>query len=566
MRETKILEFKETIADTLNLSSNKTERYEIIRFSENERINLFLFAIVGCIVYFYTLSGNTPNPDAVWEGIYYKTAWETEVSLGRFFIPVLQKVFNGTIYAPLLTFLGIIHYCLIGCLINRIFQIRTHFWNAFIHAVILLAPSTWCTLTYYYCGYFYSLSYLAVVFSFYLMIKRCPTNQWKETAAQICIASGLILLSLSIYQAYLPVFITIGIFFLAHRCLLGDSVRRILCFAMKMIAILVLGTGTYLIVNHIVLKGMGIQSNISRGFNTMGQLELSEIPSQIESCFLYCSEYFLGNDFINNSYGWIRRRYINLIFFGVLLIVILMIMAFHKNQKRKLLLCFLACLTPIALMSITIAAPKVSVKSTTGCIMLPTMCYGYVILPVLLKNNLFFSTSDIRRISGWIPRNIIKGAVIACRCSCILVIGLLIGLAIDGQVYMNLRTIKTYAVASQIINKLEEMNHGSFENKVVMIVGTMENGNYPEEYPALAGSVHWTTAQYGTLWPDYGAQVPWRNFAMQYLGTGWQVIDDYNDYVAVRDTDEFQRMSFFPDDDSVQEINNVIVVKLSNEE
>ena len=241
MRETKILEFKETIADTLNLSSNKTERYEIIRFSENERINLFLFAIVGCIVYF-----------------------------------------NGTIYAPLLTFLGIIHYCLIGCLINRIFQIRTHFWNAFIHAVILLAPSTWCTLTYYYCGYFYSLSYLAVVFSFYLMIKRCPTNQWKETAAQICIASGLILLSLSIYQAYLPVFITIGIFFLAHRCLLGDSVRRILCFAMKMIAILVLGTGTYLIVNHIVLKGMGIQSNISRGFNTMGQLELSEIPSQIE--------------------------------------------------------------------------------------------------------------------------------------------------------------------------------------------------------------------------------------------------------------------------------------------
>ena len=53
---------------------------------------------------------------------------------------------------------------------------------------------------------------------------------------------------------------------------------------------------------------------------------------------------------------------------------------------------------------------------------------------------------------------------------------------------------------------------------------------------------------------------------MQYLGTGWQVIDDYNDYVAVRDTDEFQRMSFFPDDGSVQEINNVIVVKLSNEE
>ena len=94
----------------------------------------------------------------------------------------------------------------------------------------------------------------------------------------------------------------------------------------------------------------------------------------------------------------------------------------------------------------------------------------------------------------------------------------------------------------------------------------MENGNYPEEYPALAGSVHWTTAQYGTLWPDYGAQVPWRNFAMQYLSTGWQVIDDYNDYVAVRDTDEFQRMSFFPDDGSVQEINNVIVVKLSNEE
>ncbi len=52
-------------------------------------IGAILFVLGGCI-YFVKITSQLPNPDAIWNGVFYKESYYWEVSLGRYMLGILQ--------------------------------------------------------------------------------------------------------------------------------------------------------------------------------------------------------------------------------------------------------------------------------------------------------------------------------------------------------------------------------------------------------------------------------------------------------------------------------------------
>lgn len=208
---------------------------------------------------------------------------------------------------------------------------------------------------------------------------------------------------------------------------------------------------------------------------------------------------------------------------------------------------FIICALPMATMIISIIAPDVSIYDATGVPMLPTMNYIYVFAIILLQ--ILTGKGKIQLIQEmWLLG------------SEILIIMMLLTMESQGQVYQKHNMEKTYYVACQMVDEIEKIGG---EHKIC-IVGEMENGNYPELYPELQESLKWLTASKGTIWKNYaGAQNGWNMFMKQYIGKSYSICKSTK-YDDIKTTTEFQGMTNFPEEGSVQLIDDVIVIKLSD--
>lgn len=498
-----------------------------------------LFFFLGCFIYFAKIVTDLPNPDAVWNGLFFKDTCGWEISLGRYLIGVLQKLRTYTINTVFITLTCMALLSLINIYIIKIFNIRTLGWKLIAGSLIMISPTVGSTLTYYYCSDFYMLSYFLAVLAVWFMIG--------EGKARLFAASICLMCSAAIYQAYISLSILICFMYLMKllldpeiewhkitkktgRCLLGG----------------ILGIGMYLISNKLVQHICSIEAEENRGFSKMGMIHAESILEQLGQCYRNFIQYYFEDSMINNLCGF--RREINIVFFFLLECLILGITVKSDTAFFKKLLFIIMCsLYPIIVMSICILAPEVSVFETTGVLMLPTMNYIYVFAVVL-----------IQRFVGKEFYYILNQMGILAAVSAVFV--MLLQLELGGQAYIKHNMLKTYHVASQIEERAGR--YGSAEKRLC-IIGDMERGNYPENYPELAKSQQWVTAGHRIIWSDFnGSQSCWHEFIKQYLGKDYTMCTKVQ-YDAILETPEYLAMSFFPEEGGVILVNDTVVVKLS---
>ena len=137
---------------------------------------------------------------------------------------------------------------------------------------------------------------------------------------------------------------------------------------------------------------------------------------------------------------------------------------------------------------------------------------------------------------------------------------MLLSLELGGQVYIKHNMLKTYNVAMQIHNRIEQYR---VRNKIC-VIGNMEEGNYPELYPDLKNSQHWVAAGNKTIWPTFeGTQNCWICCIKQYLGKAYTVCS-LEEYYEIINTPKYSQMGIFPDKNGVSVINDIVVIKLSD--
>lgn len=283
----------------------------------------------------------------------------------------------------------------------------------------------------------------------------------------------------------------------------------------------------------------------------MGRIKWGMLLGQLKRCYTNLIRYFFCDDFINNSYGIIPRKFINFAFIFFLGFSILYIIKIISNPiiEKVYIIVLLGCI-PIAVMSITIFAPKVSIYDSTGVIMLQPIIYIYI-LPLILFAQILEKKKGFR---------IAKGG---CYLISILIIIMLGNMALGGQVYLEYCMRKTNYIAYAIGNKAEE-ERAKNGSTIICIIGNFEDGNYPNQYNNLKESIQWTTASNGTIWKDpNGTRNVWAMYLREFLGLPYHVCTQ-EQYQKIITTSEYMNMGNFPNENSVATINGIIVVKLSD--
>lgn len=507
----------------------------------------FLVCLFGGVyVYFAKIVNELANPDAIWNGMAYKSGYSWETGLGRYMIGFLQKIRSNIISTEFVSLACLVFLAITCVLVVKIFEIEDIISRTIIGALIILTPTVGSTLTYYYCSDMYFLSYCLAVLAVLFAVKY-------RNVTGVCICAIGICLSTAIYQAYLGIAITLCFLYLLYMLLDSQySMRDIGRWAIHLLVGGCSGIILYLLSNSVIQHCLGVSAVEARGFSSMGKISVSELPKLIKSAYVSFYEYFFSSTMINNHWGW--RYNINCLFFLCAVIILIVILVKKRIPlHRKLFFLLGIILLPISVMSIVIIAPEASIYGPTGVLMLPTMNYVYIAAFVLFVK----SREEVFSIK---MQKVIKLALMGC---CICVCYMLLMLELSSQTYMKHHMNKTETVALMMMNEIEEVTDNNCSYKIC-VVGTMEDGNYPEIYEALRSSVQWTTAYHKTIWTTFdGTQSCWANYMSHYLGKTYSICS-YEEYNKVLQSAEYSSMQNFPDENSVIVIDDIIVVKLSN--
>lgn len=509
---------------------------------------LCAYWISAAILYSGYIVEELPNPDAVWNSVLYKSSYKWELQLGRFMIPVFQKILGSAISTSFVTLLFILILGVSCLYIVDILEIEKKAYRYVAGMMIIISPNVQSMISYYYCSVGYIIAFLMACTAVMLLISGYDDRRKKIKG--LISAMILICLSIGTYQAYIGFVITIGVIYAALGILKKKDWMQLRRKAIMYIVGVGGGTGLYLIVNKVMLAFFHTENTSDRGFSEMGRLDIANLPNRLYMyCIHYYKEYFIGNDLLNNDYGFIPRKYINLVFIVCTAgLFVYLIMAKEISIVRKIITVIMTMLIPIASMSIFILAPEIDIHEATGVLMLPTVNMVYVFAVALADMIIIKKEHIFRELFVFI---------------CGMVMLMYMQMALDGQSYMKYMMNKTDTVANEIVSKITDIS--GWNTKKVCMAGCVEDGNYPNDYPELKSSVEWLPQSRGTLWTGYDPiQNGYRQYIRDHGGIKYSTAEECV-YESIKNTDEFKQMPIFPSEGSTKEINGIIVVKLSDE-
>ena len=498
---------------------------------------------LGVISYFPLITRPLTNADGITISVTYKSSHDWENSLGRFGIQYMDQLHGNFIFPELTTCFCLFLLSWIVILTVKIFDIHRKSARLAAGMLLILSPSVSNTLTYYYCSDSYMAAYLLAVLAAFLMLTRTGVLSWVTAVAAVT-------LSLTLYQAYVGVTITLCLFWTIKHCLTGTitSKRLFVSIARALIGG-ALGVLLYLFLFKIYQIITGTVAADNRGFNHMGVLPWKEVPLLLKQACLASLQYFFSDELFNNS--WLHRNLFNLIMVGLGFWAVVLLLRQNRMvlTKWKYLLVLPGILTiPLALGCIVILAPEANIYEATGLLMLPQMNYAYVFVISL------YASLSMEKMWSRIIFVLEKIVVI-------MILAISVVFAGAFQSLLRINADKTYYVASEILHHITEEDYDS--DRPLMISGQMEKGNFPDLYQKLNWAMDGTIASYGLIWTSPSAsQGCWNRVFRQCFGVEYTMCSE-EEYNEILETEEFQMMSNFPEENSIKVINGVMVVKLS---
>ena len=520
-------------------------RDEILDYSRKYKVYVLVCFLLGVIMYFPIITQPLTNADGITISLTHKSSHEWENSLGRFGLQYVDRMRGNYIFPELTTFFCLFLLACIAVLIIEIFQISSKAARAAVGVILILSPSVANTLTYYYCSDSYMLAYLLAVLSAFFLLNKTRPASW--ALAIISIAT-----SLTLYQAYIGVTITICLFWTIQHCLdIFEEKKKLYRTIGRALSAGLLGVILYLGLFKLNQLITGVAAADNRGFNEMGHLSLKELPVLIKRACVVALQYFFSDDLINNS--WMHRKWLNVLIVGVTGAVIIYLFFNKKRVKDKgrILIAIVGILCiPISLGCMVILAPEVDIYGATSLLMLPQMGIAYIFAISMYK---YLAANRI-----WFKALLIAGAL-----GVLFLLGTSAVYTSAFQTRLKENLNKTYYVASEIAHQMCSMDNYD-ESRKVMIGGKMESGNYPVLDNQLAWEMEGTVANYGLIWPSPSAsQGCWHGVFNQFLGVNYTMcsVEEYN---RISQMDEYKEMGNFPEEDSIKVIEGITVVKLSD--
>lgn len=336
------------------------------------------------------MTKNILSADILLNNVFYN-GYSWEISLGRFglYVVGLLKCFLTIPHIDILISYFIISISLV--ILFDLFSFRKKEDIILYILIICLNPITSATLLFDYCSIGYTLAFLCSILSIYVYYKE--ENKIKKYLFSLI----LIVVALSMYQAYLSVIVTT---FIIYNIKLLLEKKKNFKLSLKYILTLLIGVLLYFIIMKISLLVFHVNISNYSGADKIGLQTLLSIPKKIGLSYKLFYEYYFTDKIVKNIY--IKNNILN-IFLLILLIIGVVFKIFKNNlsPKEKILTLLLVLALPIFLNSIifTINDTKLQLLMSTSYLLIPLLLIttmpenkmkylSIIVIILLLRNNL----------------------------------------------------------------------------------------------------------------------------------------------------------------------------------
>lgn len=336
------------------------------------------------------MTKNILSADILLNNVFYN-GYSWEISLGRFglYVVGLLKCFLTIPHIDILISYFIISISLV--ILFDLFSFRKKEDIILYILIICLNPITSATLLFDYCSIGYTLAFLCSILSIYVYYKE--ENKIKKYLFSLI----LIVVALSMYQAYLSVIVTT---FIIYNIKLLLEKKENFKLSLKYILTLLMGALLYFIIMKISLLVFHVNMSNYSGADKIGLQTLLSIPKKIGLSYKLFYEYYFTDKIVKNIY--IKNNILN-IFLLILLIIGVVFQIFKNNlsPKKKVLTLLLVLTLPIFLNSIifTINDIKLQLLMSASYLLIPLLLIttmpenkmkylSIIVIILLLRNNL----------------------------------------------------------------------------------------------------------------------------------------------------------------------------------
>ena len=469
--------------------------------------------ILLLIVHFPLLSNHILSADILLNNQFYRGyAWE--ISLGRFGLYIIGLLKSFLSFPHIDLFLSFFLIIFILYFLFDLFEIKDLWKKILIGILVCISPFTSATLTFHYCSIAYLLSFLCGLLSVY------SYNKISHKILKWIIPILCIVISLSMYQAYLSLIVTIYVFYQIHLLLSKKiNFKKTLLYLLPLfggVLLYFIGMKLSLLVFHI---DMASYSNA----NEIGLSTLLSFPHKFVDCYRLFFEYFFTNDIMKNTFLY------NHIFHGIILLLFMIQIIYQAIQKKIDKMSWIFLILGILLLPVFMNC-VIFVISDAKLQLL--MSAAYLILPIY-----FISSLD---------KKVFKIFVL------ITLVFLFRNYLIQDQAsYLSLEN--TYMKYHTVIESAI-ITHINDQDTPYAIIGSMKDKNTIDS-SKLHQYTYGYICDYDLFWNEYG---------LRKLGFERFVYEEFGLKVSFVDEDTYQSLLESTHDELIYEEDGVIVINFSN--
>ena len=447
------------------------------------------------------------------------------LSSGRWGLDILSWIFPDYSMPWIYGIISIVFIAVAVCIIVNLFEIDRKLFQILLAGLVMSFPSLTGMMTYMFTASSYAAAFLLAVLAVWCVC----ADDWRLRGAGLL----AMVLSLSIYQAYIALCSGLLVLVLIRQVLRGDEegaiMRRGFCF----VGFLAASLGVYYGLTQMLLCLCGVRFNSYAAGNIA--FNLSAVWNGIMQAYSA-----IGESLLRNPYGIIPgegSRFIHWVCIAAMMLLILRwIWENRVNWKRVLLLCGLLGLFPLAINCMFLFAAESAVHT----LVLYSFVCVYLLMLIVLQEGY---SEKVERFA----MNLIMLGL------CVIMVA---NTYVSNEVYLHLhlRYENAYSFYTTLYADIRMLPGYSSDSKLAIIGDYTERGFYDTHFSEELR----ITGAGGFVPTDYS----WEYFMQYYTGIYIPLASD-EEVAAVMESAEFQQMELSPYYGSVRMIDDIIVVKLS---
>lgn len=518
------------------------------RPTKQELCTLVTALLAGLAAHLYAYTNKMYNYDDLRANI---GGYGTGIESGRWFLQALgewSNKFLGNYSLPMFNGLfALILLAFCAALMTRLFEVKDMVLAALLGALFVTIPSVVCMNFFMFTALYYAIAILFSFLSGYLMVRH-----GKNIFLQI-FAILLMACSVGIYQAYAVNTICILVLSVIMLSAFSErkvTVKEIVLTSVRYVVSLILGILLYFGLLKVSLAYWNAALGGYQGIETMGQIDLKELPQMLYKCYHNFFSFYTWDIFWENPTVIVKKGI--LVMYMVTAVLIVYVVIKRRNDIGKLVLLLLSLMVyPVAVFFVYIMVGDAYIYP----LMTYSMVFIYLFVLVWLDRNLQreADTTWGIRLAGQLMHWGVSLAAI--------VITIIYIWNANGN-YMSLWYTQQHDIAyfQTIVTQIKSAE-GYHDGLPLAIIGrAAEIEDKAHTTGSLVGAEFDLPGKSETNINGYSR---WQIF-IQYLGYNPTFLfDDKTSEIA--EWEEVQAMPCYPEEDSIQIIDDVIVLKLTDE-